>query len=124
MGRNEHEAKALRRDTASFIASDPTVFVLRRRERVPDGAGGWLEDEETVLEPQVVKVQPRPHMRPNPVESVAGTVARPGMDIVGMPDLDINENDKADWQGKRWRVVFVDRSVGYRRIAEVVLDGS
>lgn len=119
------EDTALRKGTAEFIASDPDVVTMERPQRVPDGAGGWVSSGEPVpLGSQIVKMQPL-SLRGSPQRtSEAGQVYTPTHVLLGMPDLDAMAGDRFVWNGAYWSVVFVDKALSYRIMAEVIHSGS
>lgn len=123
MARDPVELEALTRDTALFIASDPTAIVFRRRQRIDDGAGGWTEGPLVATDPQVVKLQPITSLKSSERLSTAGVIMRPTHMVVGMPGLNAEDGDNFLWNGQEWGVVFADKTQQYIVKAEVIRGG-
>jgi len=123
MARAAAEQAALVRQTAEYIASDPYPIVVHRPRRVSDGAGGWRDEGHDPLPPQPVKIQAIGRRSQTERTTPSGTVFFATHEVIGMPDLDIQVNDRFQWRGDDWVVVFYPESPTYRTGVEVMRGG-
>lgn len=85
----------------AFIAYNPVTATLKRRSRVPDGAGGTTGGPEADLEPQTFRLVPQAATQR---QSVDGDVAHEQYTLVAMRTGDIQKGDRWSGPGGSYRV--------------------
>lgn len=109
----------LLQQTEQFINDNPTDVVFTRHTKVSDGAGGSTTTS-TPLSAQTVRI-----VQAGPSGSVErqnqeGTVDRPDLTIVAMPDADLQRGDTFTWQSMNAQVTWV-RTLDYELLADVAV---
>lgn len=107
----------LTEQTEQFIDENPTDLVLTRNTKVPDGAGGSTTSP-TDLDPQTVRVIPQSRLVSVERRTTAGAVVKPDMNLICMPDADVQRGDTFTYNGLKMQVVWVS-VLSYEKIAEV-----
>lgn len=112
--------------TAAFIDADPEEIVfLRKGERTRNAAGGWTDvvagDPRTA--PQRVRmIHQLVNDREMSVATTDGARRTPGYTLVGLPTSDFLKDDRFEWRGATYRIVYVHDKPDYIRKADVELD--
>lgn len=105
--RSAAELRINRQQTKDFIEDDVDTITLRRKVKVPDGAGGSTTTEQDVgdiqgrmvLQRQGVGVERR---------NVNGEVVTVDMVLVCEHDVDVRLGDLFTWEGRKFEVVWVN----------------
>jgi len=119
---SEMEMRVQLRNTKAFIDADAEeITIIPRSTRVPDGAGGWVDETGPLLPPVRVRIVPV-----DPGKAVAfpaeGRLDTPEHTLVAMPGTDIQRYDKFRWRGKMWLVDKVHNKPDYELKANLVID--
>lgn len=109
--------------TRAFIAADAEDVVLMRRERVPDGAGGYLKNPPSALTPQRCRVIPSTSSRQVERTTLDGKVVVPSAILLGEDDLNVAIGDRFIGWGAEWEVVHVHERQAYQRKADLIRHG-
>lgn len=115
------ELAAQRRITAAYVAADRFSCVLVRDQKVPDGEGGYTE-EQVPQDPQWLRLNPLQDSTQERRDST-GRVVQPGYMLVGPHTADIKRGDVFTKDGRRYEVVFVVENQQYQVKAEVIYLG-
>src|SRR5215213_4681856 len=83
----------------SFILADPEDLVLKRQEKVSDGAGGFSVGPEVKLAPQTFRLIPQSD-RVVEVADSNGRMSTPEWIIMGEVGCDMERYDYFTWKGK------------------------
>lgn len=111
------ESEVGRSQTDFFINEDPTDLVLRRKDTIPDGAGG-TKIVPRDLSPQRVRIVGS--VNPNPVITPDGRTISIQKSIVGFHELDVLEGDEFDIDDKTYEVISVQPDPSWRMVAGAV----
>lgn len=114
------EQKVQRRLTSAFIDADPLQVTVSRRERVPNGSGGFRLGPPSSLSPQKGRLIPSQYQLPDR-ETANGTIASPGSVLVMEWNADIKRFDEfTDANGFVFQVVWVYEKRDYETKCELV----
>lgn len=108
------------KQTLRFIEENPADITFTRRTKVPDGAGGYTTTDAPLPDPQQVRVVQQPANAQVERRNQAGEVVRPALNIIALPDANIEIADTFTWQGRLVEVVWIT-DLGYELICEVAL---
>lgn len=93
--------------TKRTIRQNPMQVVFTRRAQVPDGAGGWKEDDVT-LEPQTVRLFLSSVLGRREVSKEGGQLQFSQAGLLAEHDADIQRGDKFERDGRKYKVEKVD----------------
>lgn len=120
---NPVELEAQRLQTDAFIRADPIGIILWRREKVPNGSGGFMLAPAQELPSQQFKLVPQ-NRQLEERQTVDGVVVRPDNVLIGYHNADIQ---RGDWftnaTGHRFEVVYVHEKRDYEVRADLVYRG-
>lgn len=118
---NQLELEMQLQITEKFIAADSSQVTMLRSEKLNDGAGGFILQNEAPVTPDPVTVRMIPRSDRTPELALAdGRILRPEFAILAMPDVDIQRYDEFYWNGVRWQVADVHPLPEYERKGDVV----
>lgn len=104
--------EARRKATEAVINLNPATIVLKRKARIPDGAGGW-KDGEIELPPQTVRLFISSLRGTRETTSEGGQVAFQTLGLLARHDADIQRKDRFEYQGRSFTVTgFTPVSLG------------
>lgn len=106
--------------TQAFILADAEDIVLLRRTRSPDGAGGFVFDDEIQIAEQTARLIPQQD-KTLEVTGSDGRRATPDWVIMMAPDADLERYDRFDWNGKTWEIAQIRAKPDYERKGDVIL---
>lgn len=113
-----------RRYVEKMIAANPTDITITRTTKIDDGYGG--EKEETAILPaQTVSIYNKRSVREvvQDAGQVAGSYVSRVTKLLAMPDADLLEGDEFKYEGRLWRVSFVQDFLGVCKQAELGVVG-
>jgi hypothetical protein len=121
------EQKMQLRATREFISSNPMEIVIHRVEtqRDTEDRGGIVEIREFDLDPQIVRVAYAPPRRRrlenSPPDPTFGELSYEKNYLIGMPDLDILQNDTfvSPQDGVTYEVLYVFEDRIYETFANI-----
>lgn len=119
---NATELGAMRDQTRAFIAADQDEVVLNRRERFPDGSGGYKLAAPTTLPSQPGRLIPLQAGGPER-HTLDGKVVEPGYHLLMDWGADMHRGDLFVIHGRRYEVVFVVENQSYQMKGEVAYLG-
>lgn len=93
--------------TAKAIELSPSEIVLNRREREPDGAGGWLPEQDIALSPQTFRVYLGSSSSQDIVKD-GGTLQINNREMLCPWDADVKIKDTFKLDGVNHRVAVVN----------------
>lgn len=120
MGANRY----YRRYIQKMITANPVEITIARTTITDDGYGG--EHEETVILPaQTVTIYNRRSVREVMQDGglVAGSYISRVTKLLAMADADIQEGDEFRYEGRLWRIAFVQDCLGICKQAELEVVG-
>lgn len=123
MKSNPTELAVDRRNTAAFIAADPTVILLTPRVRTKTGTGGYTWTEQPPRRPQTFKIVESNSRARTDVRVIGGVSHQVEFTLLGHWDAVIGENDIFTHEGAEWEVLALDYFNGYEQRASVVRYG-
>jgi len=110
--------------TAAVIAENPVDIIITRVPRSDDGAGGYVDGSPVVLKPQTVRIVGSSRVGASITRMTSdGQVAVVDATLLGMPDLNIERDDRFESSGTKYQVVTVNRTPRWRVSAELVTRG-
>lgn len=98
--------EARRKATEAVINLNPATIVLKRKGRIPDGAGGW-KDGEIELPPQTVRLFISSLRGTRETTSEGGQVAFQTLGLLARHDADILRKDRFEHAGRQFEVTSV-----------------
>lgn len=93
--------------TRRSIEQNPSQVSLTRMEKVPDGAGGWIENEVT-LSGQTVRLFISSSPGSREVSTVGGQMQINQVGLLAEHDADVQKDDSFERDGRRYKVAKVD----------------
>lgn len=106
--------------TEAFILADAVELQLLRREKQPDGSGGYTFTDPVPLDNvQTFRLIPQSDKVPE-ISTSDGRRANPEFVLLAMPDADLQRYDLFDWAGDRWEIAQIHLKPDYERKGDVV----
>ena len=93
--------------TRRSIDQNPSQVAFTRVGKIPDGAGGWIEDEVT-LAPQTVRLFMSSNRGSRDVSQVGGQMQINQAGLLALHNADIRKDDAFEQDGLRYKVAKVD----------------
>jgi hypothetical protein len=116
------ETNVLRRQTAGYIAANPTSVELMRAVTAPDGAGGKRTSRPTARPAQTVRIIQAAENQETVRTDAEGNNVRPDLNMMMEWDGDVAKADQFTWHGYLCEVVYV-QDMNYEKMVEVVIKG-
>lgn len=123
MKSNATELAVDRRNTAAFIAADPTILRLTPRVRTKSSTGGFVWDEQPPRPAQTFKIVESNSRAQTATRVIGGTQHEVEFTLLGHWDAIIGENDIFEHDGREWEVIALDHFNGYEQRAAVIRFG-
>lgn len=113
-----------RRYVEKMIAANPTDITITRTTKIDDGYGGHNE-ETAILPAQTVTIYNKRSVRETVQDAgqVAGSYVSRVTKLLATADADLLEGDEFRYEGKLWRVSFVQDYLGACKQAELEVIG-
>lgn len=111
------EIEVMRKQTRNYIRANSSQITLKRKTKVPDGAGGHTYTD-TPLPPQTMRVIQQNLSEAVERRNVAGEVVRPTVVVMAEWNADMRKGDTFPWEGMTAEIVWVT-NLNYELLGEV-----